>query len=507
MITFSNLGKQGYGNLGNQLFQIASCIGIAKSKNTGVGFPEWKYEKYFENELPYTEKVGGFIKEKHFHYDLKQFNDDCDITGWMQSEKYFEKEEIKKQFTFKEEYIGLIEERFSEILKRETIAISVRRGDYINNETYTLLPASYYIGALLKHFPNYKNYNIILFSDDIEYCKLHFGCLDNVYFSDGSDIEQLCLISLCDHFIIANSTFSWWGAWLGEKQNSKVICPNYLFGYEYGLKNNAKDFYPERWIKYDHKKERIDLSDVTFIIPVHYDHEDRKENLDLILKNLKDNYDCKIIVGEQGSVKFTYVDCVHVAFDYPHFHRTKMLNVMSSLAGTPIVINYDADVLIPPLQIIEAVNRIRSGVDFVYPYDGRFARVPRKFYNIVKSFNDVGMLKGQDFKGTREEDMRSFGGCVAYSKESFFNAGAENEKFISWASEDWERVERYKKLDYKVERVNGVLFHFDHFTGINSSTENPFHEDGLLELRRIQKMNGEQLRREVDGWGWATSLN
>jgi hypothetical protein len=305
-------------------------------------------------------------------------------------------------------------------------------------------------------------------------------------------------MSLCDHFIIANSTFSWWGAWLGEKEHSKVIKPNYHFGYEFGKLNDAKDFYPSRWLPFDNKIERVDLSDVTFIIPVAYDHTDRKENLQLAIKNLKAQFDCVVIVGEQGGKHFEGMGDIYLEFDYKKFHRTKMLNVMSDLAGTPIVINYDADVIIPPMQIIEAVQRIRNGVDFVYPYDGRFARVPRLHYDTVDSFNDVGMLAGHKFKGTLAGDASSVGGCIAYNKESFFSAGGENENFISYNPEDLERVERFKKLGYKVERVNGILYHIDHYISSDSSQQNPDYN--MAEFRKVQKMDKAQLLTYVQTW-------
>ena len=506
MISYSNLGREGHGNLGNQMFQIASCIGLADRFGTEAGFPIWKYDVYFENELPSGQSKHKTV-EKFFHYDIDQFGYDCDINGWLQSEKYFRHsyDKVREQFKFKESFIKQCRDKFR-IFDRQTIAISVRRGDYVNNPNYALLPIRYYLTALEYFFygkglkANWSDYNIVIFSDDIPYCKIHFGCLPNVHFANGNDIEQLCLMSQCDNFIIANSTFSWWGAWLGEKDDSIIIRPNYHFGFDFSLKNNAKDYYPARWKCFDHYKKLIDLRDTTIIIPVSYDHPDRKANLDLVLKQLQENFECKIIVGEQGGNEFSYVDCVYCQFDYELFHRTKMLNVMTQLAGTPIVINYDADILLPPLQILEAVRRIRNGVDFVYPYDGRFARVPRTWYDTIDSFNDCGMFKGTHFKGCGDEDMRSWGGCVAYNRESFFEAGGENEKFISYSPEDWERVYRFKELGYNVERVDGQLFHIDHHTGVNSSMANPYHASGMIEFKRIQKLKGKQLRHEVDGW-------
>lgn len=72
MISFSSLGK--IGNLGNQLFQIASVIGIAEKNKTKAAFPEWKYEQYFENPLPHGKQVTEQLKEKQFHFDESLFN-------------------------------------------------------------------------------------------------------------------------------------------------------------------------------------------------------------------------------------------------------------------------------------------------------------------------------------------------------------------------------------------------------------------------------------------------
>lgn len=251
MISFSKLGSRECGRLGNNLWQIASTIGIAEHFGVGADFPEWKYSQYFANALPYETGYAPHVKEKHFHYDLSQFSEHCDIEGWLQSEKYFEhcKEKVKEQLRFNFDFKKQLAIKH-QYYARPTIAISIRRGDYVNNPTYALLPETYYIGALLKHFPDFENYNIVIFSDDMVYSRAHFECLPNIFFAEGTDIEQLCLMSMCDNCIISNSTFSWWGAWLS---GGKVIRPNYHFGYYYGKVNSAKDYYPARWITYDHE--------------------------------------------------------------------------------------------------------------------------------------------------------------------------------------------------------------------------------------------------------------
>jgi hypothetical protein len=273
MITFSKLGK--HGNLGNQLHQIASLIGFSKKYNCELVLPEWKYAKYFVG-TPAQAKVqtNFFIEEKDYHY-IPEFWDsyadifrtyNVDILGWLQSEKYWLhcKEKVHKSFRFKPELHEETKLKFKAAFKKRIIAISIRRGDFITNPNFYLLPIDFYLNALVTFFPSYKDYNIIIFSDDLNYCKMQIKSLPNIYFATGlKDIGQLCLMSMCDHFIISNSSFSWWGAMLGEKKNSIVIRSPYQLQGDLVSKFNTKDYYPERWIIYDHVGKQKDLPVIT----------------------------------------------------------------------------------------------------------------------------------------------------------------------------------------------------------------------------------------------------
>lgn len=508
-ITYPLLGSKQRGNLGNNLFQLASLIGIADQYGLDPVIPEWKYAQYFNLTIPQrTIHTAIKVSEPYFHHCAHLLNNyefggkGVAIDGWLQSEKYWEGcvDKVKKQLSFKHP-----------VKSENTIAISIRRGDYVGNPNYVLLSIDYYINAIFDNFPDWRDYKIIIFSDDMPYCKVHFSCLSNVKFSEGlNDIEQLRLMASCDHFIIANSTFSWWGAYLGEKEHSKVIRPAYLFAGKLAKENKSKDFYPERWTKYDHineegKPKRIDLSDVTFTVPVSYDHNDRQENLELSLGIINRHFNTNIIIMEQGQHDFNW-DFLYGAdrhrVNHTEFHRTKMLNQMAFISQTPIVVNWDCDIIIPPLQIFEAVERIRNGqADMVYPYDGRFARVERaKWLPIMHHYLDAGMFKDTQFKGMLQGDMPSVGGAVVVNKKKFFEAGGENENFVSYGPEDIEREQRWKKLGYRVQRVHGTLYHMDHFIGINSSNKNPHFTKGWIEYRKIDAMSKEQLKEYVASW-------
>jgi len=259
MITFSKLGSKG--NLGNQFFQIASTVGMAEKYGHDFFLPNWNYSKYFKNKYPVSHKDGSFqtIKEKQYaYYDWNLGNQNYDIDGWLQSEKYFDRDKIKELFEFE----SFSEELYSKhifLFSRKTILVSIRRGDFIRNPYYYQLSHLFYFKGIVNNFSDWEERNIIFTSDDISYCRYHFSFLKNSFFLDNlSGIEQLVLGSKCDDFVISNSTFSWWIAWLGEKKDSKVIRPLKNFRGKFAEENNDSDYFPERWISFNDKKISVD---------------------------------------------------------------------------------------------------------------------------------------------------------------------------------------------------------------------------------------------------------
>ncbi len=262
MITYSKLGKQYRGNLGNQMFQIASTIGIAEKYGHNYFFPSWQYSKYFEYQMPVADKDDSFkiIKEEKFNYyerDLREGNYDLD--GWLQSEKYFEQSKIKEIYKFKKEFSEELIKKHQSLFLKKTILISVRRGNFVNNPYFFQLSFKYYFLAIIKNFPDWEERNLVFTSDDIGYCKYHFSFLKNVFFLNNlSAMEQMALGIQCDDFVISNSTFSWWMAWLGEKEKSKIIRPIKCFRGEFGKKNDDSDYYSSRWISFNDNLFKLD---------------------------------------------------------------------------------------------------------------------------------------------------------------------------------------------------------------------------------------------------------
>jgi len=497
------------GNLGNKLFELWSLVGIARRHQQQVVFPESEIYQDLKGWFPIGEVVGSEQKEQAFTYhEWKVKSGDHILTGYRQTEKYWGEveSELRAMFEFKDQFKGICREKLPGLFDKAVICISIRRGDFVNNPVYFQIPTLYYISALLKYFPDYEDYNLLFLSDDISYCRVHFECLPNAFFADACNaMEQLCLGSMADHHIISNSTFSWWCAYLANAD--KVIRPEFNFGVEYRQAHPEHDYWPNRpnWIV--HKPEKINLLDTTFMIPVFHDHQDRKQNLNLTVCMLQRDFDTNITIMEQGSDAFGYMQqwCRFMKFDSQYFHRTRMLNQMALSTGTPYVVNWDADVFIPPMQIIRSIQLLRKGKDFVYPYDGRFARVLRRpWFRNLETFLDTGIFGDITHfgKGGKPMAVSSVGGAVCMRRDAFIESGMENEKMISYAPEDCERWDRWHQLGYQVERVKGKLFHMDHWIGPDSCSKNKFFKANHDELDKIREMDKDKLRKYVDTWPW-----
>lgn len=499
MITFSQLGSKG--RLGNQLWQIASCIGIAAKNGTYVDFPTWEYDKYFKCQIGDSEfkKANTEVKEKDFMFNHIPLPDlgNYDLNGYFQSAKYWQGYEKQIETLF--EFTDNLTNHCLSLLPnngRKNIAIHVRRGDYVGNPSHYNLSIRYYLNALNKL--NWEDFNLVFFSDDIDYAKFHFGCLPNSYFPHGSEIEDLCTMSLCDHFIIANSSFSWWAAWLCKNPDKIIYRPEEHFAGNQ-LKHDIKDLYPSEW-RVISDNDKPNLLDTTFIIPVKYDHADRKANLTLSLKHITDNFATEISIIEQGGNKFAYLE---PAYDYAQFggdrfHRTRMINTIAKFVRTPLIVNWDADMLLSPVQIWYSVYMLRAGIDIVYPYDGNWRNIPRQTHQLLA--NNIDWVIGKAFNGPTE----SWGGAIFMNRAKFISVGGENEKFISWGPEDAERYVRFLKMGLSVERIKGSIYHLEHYRGQDSGRHNPHLEANRKEWHMIRLMEPEALKEYVKTWEWTS---
>jgi hypothetical protein len=228
------------GGMGNNMFQIAATIGAAKAHSHEYGFKAWKYNKYLASSLPILH-AGNLRTVKEFaftYYPIRIFTGNYCLNGYYQSEKYFDKcrEEIRSVFTF--------DDKLRTKAHIDMVALHVRRGDYLKMpEHHTNLSMSYYYKAMAC----FAGARFLIFSDDIEWCKQQDWLGHDVYFSENKDAGQdMHDMSICSHNIIANSSFSWWAAWLNKRTGRKVIAPKNWFGHK--LRHDTKDLIPEAWI-------------------------------------------------------------------------------------------------------------------------------------------------------------------------------------------------------------------------------------------------------------------
>lgn len=235
-LTFSRLGDEVYfGRLGNQLWQIASTVGIAEKNQLNFVFPPWKYNSAFGNRVPTTEDKLNYpvYKENGFRYQDIKLNHSADLQGYFQSYKYFDhcKNLIKYMFDLR---------IYSPPV--ESCSIHVRRGDYLERGNYhTNLKLDYYKKAV-DQFSDDTHFFIM--SDDLDWCRENFDFLKNKYYSNSwnSEIDDLGVMAGCVHHIIANSSYSWWGAYLSPHKG-KVIAPRNWF-----VSENSEDICPPDWI-------------------------------------------------------------------------------------------------------------------------------------------------------------------------------------------------------------------------------------------------------------------
>lgn len=277
------------GGLGNQMFQYTFALGhltngkkvkfdITNYEN-GNRYRSYLLDKAFDLNLEKADKRDFFyFMEKvksddgSFGYQLKDnrffieedaeeeftYNpdlidlDDTYFSGYWQNINYFRKNEneIRTHFTFKpidsmDMYnIGLKEQ----IMNSNSVSIHIRRGDYLQSPIHLNLELEYYRNAITYIKQYIENSVFYIFTDDMEWVKANLLIADANYVEDNINDKchlDMYLMSLCKHNIIANSTFSWWGAWLNKNPEKIVVTPKKWFSHI----KDISGLMPRKWIK------------------------------------------------------------------------------------------------------------------------------------------------------------------------------------------------------------------------------------------------------------------
>lgn len=205
----------------------------------------------------YQAEVKGM--EGSFCPEIFNLKGDVYLDGYWQNEGYFKNIEqiIRSDFSFKEKPSQLNGEYLEKIRESNSVSVHIRRGDYINNpktlKVHGFLGLNYYMQAIEIIKDNIKNPEFFIFSDDIGWAKNNLKINYPIHFIDHnnkeSGHEDLRLMINCKHNIIANSTFSWWGAWLNNNPNKIVIAPSQWMSRDEMEKRKNFDIIPKEWIK------------------------------------------------------------------------------------------------------------------------------------------------------------------------------------------------------------------------------------------------------------------
>lgn len=198
-----------------------------------------------------------YIVEPTFSYwsGIASLNDNCYLEGYWQSERYFKEFSniIRADFEFKAPISASNNELAVQIVNTNAVSMHIRRGDYISNKKntsiYSVCSLDYYRLAIATVTEKVTNPVFYIFSDDIPWVKSNLTIKAHNVFVDhnkgAESYNDMRLMSLCQHNIIANSSFSWWGAWLNKNPEKIVIAPNKWFSNN----TNDADLIPENWIR------------------------------------------------------------------------------------------------------------------------------------------------------------------------------------------------------------------------------------------------------------------
>lgn len=254
---------------------------------------------------------------------------------------------------------------------------------------------------------------------------------------------------------------------------------------------------------------RLDLKEATFIIPIRIESQDRLRNVITTTAFLLENFDTNIIIKEVDSESVFIRDALPVLEDIldidininhifeksdePLFHRQKVLNEMIMEAKTPIVVNYDCDVILSYESYKLAYDGIMNGVyDVVYPYgSGMYQRRVTASDSVVSRFLETKNY--QYLNNASDIHTSDFGWAQFFNRSAYIKGGMENENFKAYAPEDKERFYRFKTLGYSVGRINNFVYHLEHARGENSWFSNPHMQTNNDEWDKIQSMTKVQL--------------
>jgi hypothetical protein len=254
------------GGLGNTMFQYAYGLALEargyqvqydKSRERPGTHREYALGVF--GELPFGNPSETLFREGDFRFDESKMNppDPSTTIGYWQSEKYFKsiENDIRRKFNAAlwPQKSSVVSESFavahSEIYRSISIAVHVRRQDYVDWQSFHGMPSvDYYLAAVKQIQCQILPSKVFVFSDDREWCRQNLP-QDWRVVSGTYKYDDLRLMGCCKHSVLANSSFSWWGTWLGDNQQGRlVVAPKQWFA-DPQMQEQSTDICPERWIR------------------------------------------------------------------------------------------------------------------------------------------------------------------------------------------------------------------------------------------------------------------
>lgn len=254
------------GRLGNQLYQYAFTRTIAKRLGVKFFVPDWLGDEVFDlddemerakspdaTKYLYHEFNLNYVKNETrdcgYNPRAMEIGDHTEIHGFFQTEKYWNKDDVRRWYRFREEKITAVRDEYRKIDFANTAGLHVRLGDFtalfFKDRFY--VPRAQYYKRALQLIP--RDRTILVFSDDPAGAKKHLkGLSKSMIFIEGPEpYEQLYLQTQCHDFICSPSTFGWWGAWLINYPDKVIVAPGEGC-YRPGSPDINKDYWPEGWL-------------------------------------------------------------------------------------------------------------------------------------------------------------------------------------------------------------------------------------------------------------------
>lgn len=265
------------GGCANQLFVYAAGLALSKRLGVGLQIDNCRYDNPNEwrvyslglfagiNEPVVKGQHGVAIRETSLPYNHQLFESatrDCTLYGYFQTEKYFAecREELIARIRPREPIPRDSHEMFCRIIDEghRSVFLTIRRTDYVTTPFHGVLPMDYYEQAAEVIASRVPDPCFFVFSDEMEWCEQNFKLRYRTVIAGnfhrtvkphlGREDAELWLMSNCNHAILANSSYSWWGAWLGKSNyGGIVVAPQNWFGPTADA--DARDICPDRWIK------------------------------------------------------------------------------------------------------------------------------------------------------------------------------------------------------------------------------------------------------------------